>query len=98
MHTCTYSQPPVGRIEGVGHRITNTRDSQHARSLCRAPRRNSTAETVESGIASSSLISAAVMRTRRSAAIAVTRSSLVRRGTRCGAEERSSSPDRPSRR
>jgi hypothetical protein len=63
-----------------------------------SPIRKSTAETVESGIPSSSLISAALMRTRRSAAIAVTRSSLVRPGTRYGAEERSSSPGKPSRR
>ena len=60
------------------------------------PIRYSTAETVEIGIPSSSLISAAVIRTRRSAAIAETRSSLVRPGTREGAEERSSSPALPS--
>jgi hypothetical protein len=63
-----------------------------------SPIRSSTAETVEIGIASSSPISAAVIRTRRSAAIAATYSSLVRPGTRCGAEERSSSPAAPSRR
>ena len=46
-----------------------------------SPIRSSTAETVESGISSSSLISAAVIRTRLSVAIAAMRSSLVRRGT-----------------
>ena len=61
-----------------------------------SPIRSSTAETVEIGIASRSPISAAVIRTRRSAAIAATYSSLVRAGTRCGAEERSSSPGMPS--
>jgi hypothetical protein len=57
-----------------------------------------TAETVESAIPSTSAISAAVNRSRRSAAIVTTRASGVRPGTRCGAEERSSSPSSPSAR
>ena len=63
-----------------------------------SPIRASTAETVESGIARHCAISAAVIRRRRSAAIAATRASAVRCGIRCGAEERSSSPCSASRR
>ena len=57
-----------------------------------SPIRARTADTVESGIASASAISAAVKRSRRSAAIAWTRSSGVRCGIERGAEEPSSNP------
>jgi hypothetical protein len=53
-------------------------------------------ETVESAIPSVSAISAAVIRSRRSAAIASIRRSSVRLATIAGAEERSSSPAGPS--
>jgi hypothetical protein len=55
-------------------------------------------ETVESAIPSSSAISAAVIRNRRRAAIASTRSAGVRLATRLGADERSSKPRSPSER
>jgi hypothetical protein len=63
-----------------------------------SPIRVSTAEVVLSGIRSTSLISAAVIRIRRSAAIAAIRSSGVRCGITLGAELRSSSPRLPSAR
>ena len=63
-----------------------------------SPIRASTAETVESGIPNTIAISAPVIRKRRSAAIACTRSSAVRCGTDRGTEERSSSPACPSAR
>jgi len=52
-------------------------------------------DTVEAGIESASAISAPVIRNRRSAAISAIRCSLVRSGTRKGAEQRSSSPCSP---
>jgi hypothetical protein len=58
--------------------------------------RFSTAETVESGIRSTSAISAAVIRSRRKSSITRTRSAGVREGIRWGAEERSLRPSRPS--
>ena len=58
----------------------------------------STLEIVESGIASTSAISAAVIRSRRSLAISATRSSRVRFQTKAGADERSSRPASPSTR
>jgi hypothetical protein len=60
------------------------------------PTRRSTAETVESAIDNSSAISAAVIRNLRNTTIASTRPAGVRRGTRLGADERSSSPASPS--
>jgi hypothetical protein len=63
-----------------------------------SPIRASTADTVESGIRNVSAISAPVIRNRRSAAIASTRSSGVRCGTDRGTEERSNSPASPSTR
>jgi hypothetical protein len=51
---------------------------------------------VESAISKVSAISAPVIRNRRSAAITWTRRSSVRLATTDGAEERSSSPSRPS--
>jgi hypothetical protein len=60
------------------------------------PYRLSTACTVESGTPSIQLISAPVSRTRRSAAIASTRSGGVLCGTLRGADERSSRPATPS--
>jgi hypothetical protein len=62
------------------------------------PIRFKIAETVESGMRSTSAISAAVIRSRRSTSIARTRSADVRRGIRLGAEERSRRPFRPSSR
>jgi hypothetical protein len=52
-------------------------------------------DTVESGIESVSAISAALIRSRRRAAITARRRSSVRAGTERGAEERSSSPGSP---
>jgi hypothetical protein len=63
-----------------------------------SPMRPTTADTVESGIDRHHAISAAVIRSRRSAAIAFTRASGVRCGIEPGAEERSSSPASPSAR
>jgi hypothetical protein len=60
-----------------------------------SPIRFKTAETVESGMPKISAISAAVIRSLRSSSIARTRSTGVRRGIRCGAEERSTSPALP---
>jgi hypothetical protein len=57
-------------------------------------RRNNT-DTVESGISSVSAISAAVIRSLRSARITATRSAGVRLATRRGAEERSTRPASP---
>ena len=54
-------------------------------------------DTVESAIPKQNAISAPVIRKRRSAAIATTRSSGVRCGTDLGAEERSSNCRSPSR-
>jgi hypothetical protein len=54
------------------------------------------AETVDSAMSSTSAISAAVIRSRLSAAIACTRRSSVRLATVAGAEDRSSSPLGPS--
>ena len=62
------------------------------------PCRLSTTETVESGIASVSAISAAVIRNCRSATITATRSGEVRLATRRGAEERSTRPASPAAR
>jgi hypothetical protein len=55
-------------------------------------------DTVESAIPSSSAISAPVNRSRRSAAIASILRSSVRLATTVAAEERSTSPARPSKR
>jgi len=55
-------------------------------------------DTVESGIESASAISAAVIRSRRKAAIAPIRCSSVRDGTDRGADERSNSACSPSSR
>jgi hypothetical protein len=63
-----------------------------------SPIRVRIADTVDSGIPKHSAISAAVIRRRRSAAIACTRSSGVRCGIELGADERSSSPSSPSAR
>ena len=60
------------------------------------PLRLSTTDTVESGIASVSAISAAVIRSCRSATITATRSVGVRLATRFGAEERSTRPASPA--
>jgi hypothetical protein len=60
--------------------------------------RLSTTDTVESAIANVSAISAAVIRNRRKATIAATRSSGVRLATRRGADDRSSNPRSPSSR
>ena len=59
------------------------------------PIRFSQTDTVESGIESDSEISAAVIRSRLSAAIASTRSAEVLCGIRFGAEQRSKSPASP---
>ena len=53
-------------------------------------------ETVESAIPSTSAISAAVKRNRRSFVIASTRSGAVRLATRRGTDERSNKPGSPS--
>jgi hypothetical protein len=63
-----------------------------------SPSRVRIPETVERAIASVSAISAALMRSCRSATIACTRSARVRLATLFGAEERSSRPRSPSRR
>jgi hypothetical protein len=55
-------------------------------------------DTVDSGIASVSAISAAVMRNLRSDTITATRSGGVRLATRCGADERSARPATPASR
>jgi hypothetical protein len=55
-------------------------------------------DTVDSAIPRHSAISAPVIRNRRSAAITSIRRSPVRLATTTGAEERSSSPARPSAR
>jgi hypothetical protein len=62
------------------------------------PIRASHLETVESATPSTSAISAAVIRSRRSASIASRRSDGRREGTRLGAELRSSRPTSPSER
>jgi len=61
-----------------------------------SPIRFSHSETVESGSSSTSAISAAVIRSRRSASIASTRCSGNREGLRLGREQRSSSRSSPS--
>src|SRR5207237_8116767 len=66
-----------------------------SRALAR-PMRFSQRETVESARPSTSAISDAVMRTRRSVAIATTSESGVRLGVRLGREERSRSARSPS--
>jgi hypothetical protein len=58
--------------------------------------RRNTTETVESGIARVSAISAAVIRSWRNATITATRSGWVRFATRRGAEERSTRPASPA--
>jgi hypothetical protein len=63
-----------------------------------SPTRRSTADTVESAIDSTSAISAAVIRSRRSLTIASTRRREVRCGIRSGADERSTRPASPSAR
>jgi hypothetical protein len=63
-----------------------------------SPIRLSQADTVDSAIESDSAISAAVIRSRRNAAIASTRSAGVLRGIRFGAEQRSLRPASPSSR
>jgi hypothetical protein len=60
------------------------------------PLRRNTADTVDSGIDNVSAISAAVIRSRRRASTAATRSVAVRLATRRGADERSNSPRSPS--
>jgi len=60
-----------------------------------SPSRLSTIETVESGMARRSEISAAVNRSWRSSQIAVTRSAGVLAGTRRGTGRRSTRPDAP---
>jgi hypothetical protein len=60
------------------------------------PLRLSTTETVESGIASVSAISAAVIRSCRNDTIRATRSGGVRLATRLGAEDRSRRPASPA--
>jgi hypothetical protein len=62
------------------------------------PARLKTAETVDSGIASVSAISAPVMRSLRKATTAPTRSGAVIRGIRVGRGERSRNPASPSAR
>jgi hypothetical protein len=57
----------------------------------------STTETVESGIASVSAISAAVIRSCRNDTITATRSADVRLATRRGADDRSRSCRSPAR-
>jgi hypothetical protein len=61
------------------------------------PNRVRIPETVESGIASVSEISLAVIRSRRNLMIAPTRSGVVRFATVRGADERSNSCRSPSR-
>jgi hypothetical protein len=73
----------VGRLDGI---------------QARAPARSKIAHTVEAGIAVHCAISAAVIRNRRSDTTACTRSSPVRYGIDRGAEPRSITPARPSRR
>jgi hypothetical protein len=62
------------------------------------PSRESTADTVESGILSTSAISAPVIHNRRNATIAAVRSGGVLWGMHPGAERRSTKPAGPSAR
>jgi hypothetical protein len=62
-----------------------------------SPMRRNHKDTVESGIASTSEISAAVMRSRRSASIISTRRGDKRAGLRRGRQQRSSSSRSPAR-
>ena len=95
----TLSEPPRRRARSPrtprGHRI---RSESRVQRRWRDPDQRRIADTVERGIDNTSAISGPLIRNRRRAAIAWTRSSPVLRGIDRGAAGRSSRPASPSRR
>jgi hypothetical protein len=88
----------MDELAGMAALVAVGRLGSSSRLSLPSPMRRSTTDTVESGIRSAWLISAAVNRSRRRIAIASTRSPLVAWGERQGRDERSTSPASPSAR